>query len=138
MNEPLCRKAVVSAHLMAGATTLALALTSPALAAGPVAGDPAAGKGLFAARCGMCHGAEGQGQAMGPRLRGVFGVRAASQSNQKYSAALKAARIPWTAANLDSFLKAPQAAVPGTTMMVSVPNVRDRQNLIAYLAALPK
>jgi cytochrome c len=117
---------------------LTLTATTPAFAAAKLPGDAAAGKAAFAARCAMCHGIDAQGAPMAPRLRGVFGKRAASHADQKYSPALKAAKVTWTATNLDAFLKAPKSVVSGTTMMVAVPNLKDRENLIAFLATIPK
>jgi cytochrome c len=102
------------------------------------AGDAAAGKTAFTARCAMCHGPEAQGTPMAPRLRAVFGKKAASLADQKYSPALKASGLQWTPANLDAFLKAPAATVKGTTMMIGVPNAKDRENLVAYLATIAK
>lgn len=130
-------RAVVSIGVIAlvcAATSSAVAQNKPA----KLPGDAVAGKATFAARCAMCHGADGQGQAMGPRLKAVFGKKAAGHSDQKYSAALKSSGVQWTAANLDAFLKAPQTVVKGTSMMVAVPGAKDRENLIAYLAAMPK
>jgi cytochrome c len=120
---------------------VALALSTPAAArakSAKVPGDAAAGKAAYAARCAMCHGADAQGTPMAPKLRAVFGKRAASHADQKYSPALKASALQWTPANLDAFLKAPVATVRGTTMMIGVPNAKDRENLIAYLATIPR
>lgn len=125
----------------ATALTVALAI-APAAAAqakgGPPPGDAVAGKATFAARCAMCHGAEGRGGAIGPALRGVYGAQAASQPGQKYSEALKRARPRWTATSLDAFLTKPQGLVPGTAMMATTPNPETRRDLIAYLATLRK
>ena len=123
----------VAGAMLALATTAA-AQTKPA----KPTGDAAAGKTAFTARCAMCHGAEAQGTPMAPKLRAVFGKKAASHADQKYSSALKASGLQWTPANLDAFLKAPAQAVKGTTMMIGVPNAKDRENLIAYLATIPK
>ena len=126
----------------AGLTALLAVLSATAVAQPkappPPSGDAVAGKTLFANRCAMCHGQEGQGGAIGPRLRGVYGARAASQPDQKYSSALTTAHPQWTAANLDAFLAKPQGYVPGTRMMVTTPKPEDRRNLIAYLASLKK
>lgn len=117
---------------------LTLAFASSAVAQAKLPGDSAAGKAAYAARCAMCHGAEAQGTPMAPKLRAVFGKKAAAHSDQKYSAALKSSGLQWTPASLDAFLKAPTATVKGTTMMVGVPNAKDRENLIAYLATIAK
>jgi cytochrome c len=104
----------------------------------PPPGDVAAGKAMFATRCAMCHGSEGQGGGIGPRLRGVYGAKAASQPDYKYSSALTTARPQWTAANLDAFLTKPSGLVPGTKMMAATPKPDNRRDLIAYLASLKK
>ena len=59
---------------------LAALLATAAQAAATTTGDPAHGKQLFAARCGLCHSAgPGVGEAgQGPPLAGVVGRKAAS------------------------------------------------------------
>ena len=54
----------------------------------------------------------------------------------EFTPALKASRLTWTAANLDRWLVGPQKLVPGTAMTATVPDPRERSDLIAYLAAL--
>jgi cytochrome c len=125
------------APVAAAQTKAASAKAAPAKVVQPP-GDVAAGKAMFSMRCAMCHGAEGQGGGMGPRLRGVYGAKAASQPDQKYSPALIGARPQWTAANLDAFLTKPQAFVPGTRMMAMTPKPEARRDLIAYLSTLRK
>jgi cytochrome c2 len=97
------------------------------------AGDAAAGEDLFLDRCAMCHVAEGGGQ--GPSLKGVYGRKAASAPGFAYSAALKASGVTWTAPQLDRFLTNPGAAIPGTAMPITVPDPKQRADLIAYFAA---
>lgn len=53
----------------------------------------------------------------------VLGRRAASLPNFGYSKALRGSGLIWDAAALDRFLTNPTTAVPGTTMVVPVPNV---------------
>ncbi len=81
----------------------------------------------------MCHLDEGQGQA--PTLKGVVGRKAASIPDFPYTDALKASQLTWTPTNLDKFLTAPGKLVPGTAMVVDVPDGMERANLIAYLAS---
>ena len=115
--------------LAMGGTLGALAQT----AAGLSAGDAAAGQDLFLDRCAMCHVADGGGQ--GPSLKGVYGRKAASTPGFAYSAALKASGVTWTGPELDRFLTNPSVAIPGTAMPITVPDAKQRANLIAYLAA---
>lgn len=123
------------------ATLMATFVALPVFAKTKVApppGDVAAGKAMFSNRCAMCHGETGEGGMMAPRLKGVYGAKAGSQPDFKYSTAITTARPQWTAANLDAFLTRPQGLVPGTRMMVATPKPEDRRNLIAYLATLRK
>jgi glucose/arabinose dehydrogenase len=119
---------------------LALALlggtgASTALAAG----DADHGKVVFQQSCAICHaatpaqmGAAGQG----PLLAGVVGRRAASLENFGYTKALQRSNITWDVHTLNSFLKNPGALVPGTAMVVSIPNDQDREDVVAYLQTL--
>jgi cytochrome c len=107
------------------------ALSSPA----PAAGDPAAGQQVFA-RCAACHSTAPGENKVGPSLAGVFGRKSGSEPGYGYSAALKAANITWDESTLDQYLANPGADIHGTKMLVSVPNVADRQNVIAYLQTL--
>jgi cytochrome c len=100
-----------------------------------ISGDSNAGAELFDSVCEECHGAA----ATAPTLRGVIGRPAASvESFDGYSDALKAKKsLIWTPANLNSFLKSPKDFVPGTLMYKTVPDGKDRADIIAYLASLP-
>ena len=95
-------------------------------------GDAAAGEDLFLDRCAMCHVAEGGGQ--GPSLTGVYGRKAAAAPGFAYSAALKASGVTWTGPQLDRFLTNPAVAIPGTAMPITVPDPKQRADLIAYFA----
>ena len=46
--------------------------------------------------------------------------------------------MTWNRETLDSFLIAPARKVPGTRMVVSVPDAQQRARLIAFLAGKPK
>jgi len=100
-----------------------------------ISGDANAGAELFDSVCEECHGAA----ATAPTLRGIIGRPAASiESFEGYSDALKAKKsLIWTAANLNLFLKSPKDFVPGTLMYKTVPDEKDRADIIAYLASLP-
>jgi cytochrome c len=99
------------------------------------AGDPAAGEQVFA-RCAACHSTASGENKIGPTLAGVFGRKSGSEPGFSYSAALKAANLTWDENTLDQFLTSPVAKVPGTKMLVSIPNEADRQNIIAHLHTL--
>lgn len=115
---------------------LAVAALAPAAALalqqGPAAPN---GEQLFRQRCAMCHVVPaGRPQLLGPSLTGVVGRRAASTSFATYSTALRSSNIRWTRANLDRFITAPARMVPGTRMVVAVPDPAQRAAILDYLA----
>jgi cytochrome c len=113
-----------------------LAMIAPVLA--PVAAsaqDATAGKAVFT-QCTACHVYKpGQTGVAAPNLYGVVGRKAASTAFG-YSSALKASKLTWDKATLNTFLKAPGKLVPGTRMVIAVTDDTKRANLIAYLATL--
>ena len=96
--------------------------------------EMARGAAVYDDRCGGCHVLDGVGQ--GPSLRGVMGRKAGTLAGFEFTPALKASRLTWTAANLERWLAGPPKLVPGTAMTATVPDPRERSDLIAYLAAL--
>jgi glucose/arabinose dehydrogenase/cytochrome c2 len=112
-----------------------LAASAPALGA-----DATAGKTFFTQQCSICHSAEpaDNGGAQGPSLIGVYGRHAASAAGFSYTAALRAANLTWDAPALRRFLASPATVVPGTAMVIGVPNESDRDNLIAYFQNLSR
>ena len=110
----------------------ALALIAPVAAH---AQDASAGKAVFT-QCTACHAYKpGAVGVAAPNLYGVVGRKAAS-TQFSYSAALKASKLTWDKATLNTFLKGPSKLVPGTRMAVAITNDTQRANLIAYLATL--
>jgi cytochrome c len=135
MKIPLL--ALVPAAALAGlATPLpADAPTAPATP-GLAAPNAADGQAIFKQRCAVCHATEpGQPATMGPNLAGVVG-RGAAATEFRYSAALKASGLSWTRESLDTYLAAPQKLVPGTRMVVGVPEVTQRTSVVDYLASI--
>jgi glucose/arabinose dehydrogenase/cytochrome c2 len=114
-------------------TTTAALLAGLVCAAPAFAADPNAGKAVFRAQCALCHSAEpgDNGGAQGPNLHGVFGRHSAS-TDFGYTAALKASGLTWDAATLNRFLTSPTTVVPGSAMVIPVPDNTERANLIAY------
>jgi cytochrome c len=98
-------------------------------------GDVDAGADIFESVCNECHGPA----ATAPTLRGVIGREVASvESFYGYSEALKAKKpMKWTVANLDAFIKSPTDFVPGTQMYKTIPDAKNRADLIAFIATLP-
>ena len=106
----------------------ALALLLPG--ASFAAGDAEHGATLYH-DCMICHSLDKN--LIGPKHRDVFGRKAASVQDYTYSTALKASNIVWDETTLDQRLTDPQAMVPGTKMMFSVTDAKDRADLIAFL-----
>ncbi|MEO6185244.1 MAG: c-type cytochrome, partial [Steroidobacteraceae bacterium] len=122
--------------------TLAMAALLGAAAAPAFAADAGpnanAGKAFFRAQCALCHSAEpnDNGGAQGPSLHGVLGRKAASTSTFSYSPALKSSGLTWDGPTLDRFLASPTTVVPGTSMVIPVPQQGDRASLVAYFTAV--
>jgi cytochrome c len=96
--------------------------------------DTKRGQKLFE-ECRACHAAErGGSQGVGPALHGVFGRRAGTLDDFRYSPALKRSGITWTPQTLDAYVADPQKAVPQNRMpYAGMPEARDRADLIAYM-----
>lgn len=110
---------------------LALLATIPAFAAG----DPGRGKALYETFCSGCHSVDSN--RVGPAHRGVFGRKAGSAAGYSYSTTVAESSVIWSETSLDRWLLDPEKFIPGQKMGVSVANAADRQDLIAYLKALP-
>jgi glucose/arabinose dehydrogenase/cytochrome c2 len=108
---------------------VALVCATPVLGA-----DANAGKNTFRQQCALCHSAEpgDNGGAQGPNLNGVFGRPAASDPKFGYTKALQGSKLTWDGSTLNRFLASPTTVVPGSAMVVAVPDDADRANLIAY------
>lgn len=98
------------------------------------AGDPARGASLYQSRCTACHSVDYNGA--GPAHRGVFGRAAGSVTGFGYSSSLKTSGVVWNEVTIDRWLKDPEKFVPGQRMGVSVEEMQDRADLIAYLKTL--
>ena len=117
-----------------GPITALLLLTAAAHADG----DPARGEQRFV-DCAACHAPQPGVANVGPSLQGVFGRKAATLADFRYSPALKRSGITWTPETLDTFLADPQKAVPNNRMpYAGMPNAADRADLIAYLLKTAK
>jgi cytochrome c len=117
-------------------------LAVAAMAAAPLLahaeGDPAVGKGLYAARCAACHSLEYNG--VGPTHKGLIGRKAGTAQGYSYSEALKQSSVVWGPETLSRWLTEPEKFIPGQKMFISIPDPRERADLIAYLmqAARPQ
>ena len=92
------------------------------------------GKDLFARRCSGCHALDSNKE--GPRLRGVYGRKAAAAPGFPYSEALKKLAIRWDDASLDRWLSDPDAMAPDTDMAFHLADGEERKAVIAYLKSL--
>ncbi len=92
------------------------------------------GRDMFLRRCGGCHDPDLNKE--GPRLRGVFGRKAARAPGFAYSDALKKLDVRWDEATLDRWLKDPDAMAPQTDMGFRLSNAEERAAIVAYLKSL--
>jgi cytochrome c len=101
-------------------------------------GDPAAGRQLYAARCSACHSLEYSG--VGPTHKNLIGRRAGSVPGFSYSNALKGSSFTWNEEALSRWLTDPEKFVPGQKMFISIPDPRERADIVAFLlqAARPQ
>lgn len=97
------------------------------------AGDADRGRALYAAKCAACHSLDYNGA--GPAHKGVFGRQAGRADGYDYSPALRASKLIWSEATLDRWLANPANLVPGQKMGITIPDARERRDLIAYLKA---
>jgi cytochrome c len=112
------------------AAVLALA-ARPALAA-----DAAHGKQLYTA-CLACHGDATHKPTIGPSLIGVFGRKAGSLPDFRYSPAMRRSNIVWDDASLRQYIINPQATVKGNRMPYGgIGSAADADDIIAYLHTL--
>jgi cytochrome c len=112
---------------LAQCTALLLLLPTTTLAEGRD------GAQLFQQRCAACHSLVAGQNKIGPHLAGVIGRKAGSVKDARYSPAMAATAIVWSARTLDPYLAAPAKVVPGTQMMIAVTNAAERASIIAYL-----
>ena len=99
-------------------------------------GDAARGEKKFE-ECAACHKVERSEDSVGPDLHGVFGRKAGTLADFRYSPALKRSGLTWTPETLDAFLADPQKTVPANRMpFAGMPDPADRADLIAYLRGL--
>jgi cytochrome c len=105
--------------------------------AGAETGDPVAGEEVFQ-KCKGCHQVgPDAAHRIGPHLNGLFGRKAASHADFRYSNSFEragAGGLEWHADTLDAFLENPKAIASGTRMSFrGLEDAEDRINVIAYL-----
>ena len=112
-------------------TACALALAQAGFLSQAAAADVAHGKQIYETVCGGCHTMDAN--RAGPAHRGVFGRRAGRAPGFDYSPAVKNSRITWNEKTLDRWLADPEKLIPGQKMAISVPEAKDRADIIQYL-----
>ena len=95
------------------------------------AADAVRGKQLYESRCGACHSMEDN--RAGPAHKGVYGRKAGLAKGFDYSSAVKASKIIWNEKTLDRWLANPEKLIAGQKMGFSVPEAKDRADLIEFL-----
>jgi cytochrome c2 len=121
-----------------GSATAALTTAVLASATALAAGNPTAGKIVFASHCAVCHSSNPGENKTGPSLAGIVGSKSGTAPGFNFSTAMKNVGVTWDDANLDKFLANPTGFVHGTMMFVGLPSGSDRENVIAYLDTLKK
>ena len=115
---------------------IGLLVLATAIGPGIAAGDAAAGKMLYEAKCGGCHSVDRN--RIGPLHRGVVGRPVASVPGYSYSPALRKLGGSWTAARLDRWLSGTQKMAPGSKMYLEIDDPAQRRAIIAYLGSVSK
>ena len=122
---------------LAVALALAWSVGTPARA-----GDAAAGQKDFKKICSKCHtiaANPAKKKKQGPSLHGVIGRKAGSVPGFRYSKAMKASDVVWSAATLDAWLTKPRKFIPKSRMPFGGwKKAARRANVIAYIEQASK
>jgi cytochrome c len=113
-----------------------LGVLPAAAAAQPASeGAPALdGAALFRQQCSACHSLNAADPPrQGPTLAGVYGRKAGSVSQFKYSSGFASSDVVWDEIRLDAYLSNPQAVIPGSMMPYKQSKAPVRKAIIAYL-----
>ena len=109
------------------------------LSASARAGDVAAGKAIFDKTCANCHSTEAGVNKVGPTLFDIVGRPVASVHGYDYSKKMRAIGKEgkvWDEKHLDNYLTNPREVLHGVKMFFSLPDAKDRADVIAYLNTL--
>ncbi|MEJ2409312.1 MAG: c-type cytochrome [Novosphingobium sp.] len=117
---------------------------SPAVGVTPAVAEAASAAAVAAgvkapaafAVCKACHSVEPGKNGVGPSLFGVVGSKPGDVPGYAFSPAIKAAGIVWDRETLDTWLQGPMKMVPGTKMVITVPDAAKRKEIIDYLETL--
>ena len=121
---------IIKLHkILFSVATAVLISTGPAFADG----DAKIGKKVFN-KCRACHALKVGTKKVGPSRHGIVGRKVGSESYFKYSKAMKASGIEWTAENLDKSLKAPKKFISKDKLPFGgLKKAKGFANIIAYL-----
>lgn len=101
-------------------------------------GDVEAGKKAFA-KCKACHQLETGKKGVGPSLAGLFGRKAGTVEDFKYSDAMKNKGITWNEETLAAYLADPKGYIPGNKMVFpGIKKEKELADVIAYLKEATK
>lgn len=129
---------VSKSMIVASLSLMGLAASTAWAGAAAPPGDPVKGRTVFL-RCAICHDVKPGVQKLGPNLAGLFGRKAGTVAGYNYSPAMKAAKVTWSSATLDTYVAGPAKLIPGNKMaFAGVANPTDRADLIAYLKGATK
>ncbi len=95
------------------------------------------GVALFRTQCGTCHSRVPGEVRQGPNLAGVYGRRAGTVPDYRYSEGFAAADWAWDAEHLDPYLTNPQSVIKGGVMAYRQADPAKRAAIIAYLKDKP-
>lgn len=134
----------VTMQLMVAAAGLLLASCGSQPSAEQPVGHPSENTSVAAvsappaafAVCASCHAVTPGRNGAGPSLAGIWGQKAATRPGYAYSKALRDSGIVWDEASLDRWLAGPMQMVPGTKMVIGIPNPEARRAVIEYLKTL--
>ncbi|WP_136441723.1 c-type cytochrome [Pacificoceanicola onchidii] len=94
------------------------------------------GERQFMRKCSICHALEpGPSRKAGPSLHGIFGRRAGTLPEYRYSDTLKNSPITWDSTTIDAlFDQGPDHYIPGSKMpMQIISAASDRADLVNFL-----
>lgn len=88
-------------------------------------------------RCVACHSGKDGTKDLGPNLGGVFGRKAGSREDFRYSRPMQRSDVSWDERSLNAFLKAPDQFIPGTRMpFEGIASDAERAEVVRYLKTL--
>ena len=117
------------------ACAVAVSLSTPAFADG----DAEKGQRVYTSKCKVCHELKAGAKKIGPSFHGLFGRKAGTVADFKYSDAMAKAGVVWDEKTVAEYMKKPKDFIPGNKMVFDgLPKEDDRENLIKYLKEATK